>query len=561
MLQRPIRPLMTRLRRLWPAVVLASFSLALAVGVPCAAAADPFPVLGIATLSSQHFVVHYSRNDTDVGNPCPNPMHWFITQETAGDVLGMAERAYALDLSWGYPAPATPIDISVDDFSDQEGPPCGIAFGSIDPTFTLPFNRWSALVDASGEMHLDATTGLTYHVIAHEMFHEFATTLHAGLDQWLQEGTAEWAAFRAESFLTPTKDDLGVNPDRTADCVGSECGDTEFDKNGYPGWLLFEYLSERFGTDAVKSVLADPGTPGTTALSNVLVSKGTTLAGFFNDYATARLNGNFSLAAIKGILPATQATIGTGAVSGSLPTTNVAVNHLAVRYVALHHGLISDDGRAPCYAATLTINVAVPSAVTSTPYYYANTNGSTPQALSASGSNRTITVPWNTCASSPDALLSLPYDNTGLDGQEFVITGTITVDLSSPAAPSDPQPGTVYTGPVVASPTSDPAPTLTLHAPELLRVSAKTRLLRLIAYSSGSGKLRATLGSVELGTLGLRAGNNDLRWTLPASLVTALRKTTADNLLALTSLSPSGAAGATLTRHVVIVQPKKKKHR
>src|SRR5919204_4612681 len=114
MLQRPIRPLMTRLRRLWPAVVLASFSLALAVGVPCAAAADPFPVLGIATLSSQHFVVHYSRNDTDVGNPCPSPPHWFITQEKAGDVLGMAERAYKLysdptsSGGWGYTPPATP---------------------------------------------------------------------------------------------------------------------------------------------------------------------------------------------------------------------------------------------------------------------------------------------------------------------------------------------------------------------------------------------------------------------------------------------------------------------
>src|SRR5919201_1758500 len=300
---------MSRSRRLWPALVLVPLGLPLAVGVPRAGAADPFPDLGIATLSSQHFVVHYSRNDTDVGNPCPAPLHWYISQEKAGDVLGMAERAYALYLSWGYPAPATPIDISVDDFVDQEGLPCGISFGSIDPGFTGPFNRWSALVNASGQMHLDATTGLSYHVIAHEIFHEFATTLHAGLSQWLQEGTAEWAAFRAESFLTPTKDDLGANPDRTADCVGAECGDTELDKNGYPGWLLFEYLSERFGTDAVKSVLADPGTPGTTALSNVLVSKGTTLASFFNDYTTHRLNGDFSLTAIKGLLPTTQAII------------------------------------------------------------------------------------------------------------------------------------------------------------------------------------------------------------------------------------------------------------
>src|ERR671936_157644 len=114
---------MSRSRRLWPALVLVSLGLALAVGVPRAGAADPFPVLGIATLSSQHFVVHYSRNDTDVGNPCPSPPHWFITQERAGDVLGMAERAYKLysdpaPNGWGYTPPATPIDISVDDFAD-----------------------------------------------------------------------------------------------------------------------------------------------------------------------------------------------------------------------------------------------------------------------------------------------------------------------------------------------------------------------------------------------------------------------------------------------------------
>src|SRR5712691_8068818 len=553
---------MSSLRRLWPAVVLVSLGLALAVGVPRAAAVDPFPDLGIATLSSQHFVAHYSRNDTDVGNPCPAPLHWYITQETAGDVLGMAERAYALYLSWGYPAPASPIDISVDDFVDQEGPPCGISFGAIDLSFTGPFNRWAALVDASGQMHLDATTGLSYHTIAHEVFHEFETATNPSLDQWLQEGTAEWAAFRAESFLTPTKTDLGQNPDRTADCVGSECGDTELDRNGYPGWLLFEYLSERFGTDAVKAVLADPGTPGTTALSNVLVAHGTTLASFFNDYTTARLTGNFTLAAIKGFLPASYGSaVPTGDVSGSLPTTYVAVNHLAVRYVPLHHGSTTNDGRAPCYASTLTINVAIPAGVTSTPYYFANTTGTTAQALTVSGSNASITVPWNTCGSGPDAFLSLPNDSLGLDGREFAVTGTQTVDLSSPAAPSDPSTSVVIVGPVVETPTTDPAPTLTLHAPELLRVNASDRVLRVIVFSSGSGKLKATLGSVVLGTVGLRAGNNDVRWTLPASLVTALRRTSSDNLLSLTSLSPSGTTGATITRHVVIVQSKKKRHR
>jgi hypothetical protein len=550
---------MSCLRRLWPAVVLASLATLLAIGVPRAEATDPFPSQGIATLSSAHFTVFYNRDN--LSQLCPKG---YITQETAGDVLGMAERAYSLYTSWGYTPPAAPMnDISVDDF--QETVPC-ISNGSIDAS--VPRNddgslvRWNALLNPSDDqIHLDATTGLAYHTIAHEVFHLFAVTLNSGLDQWLQEGTSEWAAFRAESFLTPTETSLGRDPDRTADCVGSECGDTELDRNGYPGWLLFEYLSERFGTDAVRAVLADPGTPGTTALSDVLVAHGTTLAAFFNDYTTARLTGNFSLAAIKGILPATQGAIPTGVVTGSLPTTNVAVNHLAVKFVTLHHGNLNDTGRGPCYAATLALNVAIPAGVTSTPYYYANTIGSTAQALTVSGSNATISIPWNTCSGSPDAYLSLPNDSLGLDGREFVITGTVSVDLNSPAAPSDPQPGTVIVGPVVIAPTSDPAPTLIVHAPELIRVSARDRLLRFIVFSSGSGNLRAALGSVFLGTASLRAGNNDVRWRLPASLVSGLRRTASTNVLSLTSFSPSGTAGATLTRHVVIVPAKKKKHR
>src|SRR5579864_13780 len=101
---------MSLLRRLWPALVLAVSATALAVGVPRADAVDPFPGQGIATLSSAHFTVYYNRDNLDP--VCPKG---YITQETAGDVLGMAERAYALYTSWGYTPPAAPMnDISVD---------------------------------------------------------------------------------------------------------------------------------------------------------------------------------------------------------------------------------------------------------------------------------------------------------------------------------------------------------------------------------------------------------------------------------------------------------------
>lgn len=571
------------LRSALPALLLAFICSALAFGVPRASATDPFPTGGVATLSNGLFEVHYNRDDVHFPDA-------YITQEKAGDVLGMAERAYRLYRSWGYATPVPDtidgdslLDISVDDFCS---PVISYAWGTTLPDGGLvpPFNidaaipkdaegkwcRWNGLINSSapataGEIHLDATTGLGYHMVAHEVFHLFQRAMDSTADQWLREGTAEWAAFRAETFLTPTLDDLGQNPDRTADCVGTECGDTELDRNGYPGWLLFEYLSERYGTDAVKAVwdeaAANPADPSVNDLSTVLAAKGSTLESFFNDYATARLTGNFSLAAIKNLLPTAQASVSVGDLSGTLPTTNVAVNHLAARFVTLHHGAPTDI-RAPCYAATLTINVTIPAGVTSTPYYFANTFGAVAQAFSVSGSTATLTVPWNTCAGSPDAYISLPNDtwNPGLDGREFVIGGTVTVNLDAPASPSDPS-GAKVTGLVVAAPTSDPAPTLTMYAPEVLRVNARDRALRFAVFSSSSGKLRATLRSITLGTMTLRAGNNDVRFTLPKSLVSGLRKTRSNNVLSVTSLSPQGTQGGTITRRVVIHAAPKKRRR
>ncbi|HEY3018468.1 MAG TPA: hypothetical protein VGJ23_06530 [Gaiellaceae bacterium] len=541
------------------ALALTLLAAGLAVSVPRASATDPFPTTGIATLSSDHFTVHYSRDDAD--STCSN----FITQEKAGDVLGMLERVYSLYTSappngWGYPAPVddgdSHVDISVDDFVEA----C-IPYGSIPVGTPGPLSRWDALVAPIGsgadDIHLDATKGLNYHVIAHELFHLIQDSITGGaaVDQWLAEGTAEWAAVRADAALAGEEQ----NPDRTMDCVGSECGDTEFDKNGYPGWMLFQYLAEQYGDGKVKDVwteaAANPGALGTTDLANILPIS---LATFFNDYTTARLTGNFKLALLAGSLPASYATAQVGDSTSSLLGTYAAVNHLAVRYIALKHGV---DQGAPCYAATLTINVAIPPSVTSYPYYYANTNGASAQALSVSGSNASITVPWNTCAGSPDAYLSLPNDTLDKDGREFLVTGTVTVDKTKPASASEPPPPRSIIGSVIPAPTSDPAPSLKVYAPEVIRVSAKTRLLRFAVFASGDGTLQAALGSAGLGSAALRSGNNDIRFVLPKQLFAKLRAKSASNLLELTSLSPSGSKGATVTRHVVLLAAKKPKRR
>jgi hypothetical protein len=194
------------------------------------------------------------------------------------------------------------------------------------------------------------------------------------------------------------------------------------------------------------------------------------------------------------------------------------------------------------------------------------------QAFTVSGNTATLkSIPWNTCGTSPHAYVSLPNETNdavppALDGREFTVSGTVTVDKSKPASATEAPAGVKVSGPVIQTPTSDPAPDLTLHAPELIRVSTKTRLLRFIIFSSGDGALNATLGSTWLGSAGLHAGNNDVRFVLPTKLLKSLRKTnTPANVLTLTSYSPGGTPGASVTRRVAMKPvpkpPKPKKRR
>ena len=561
---------MTRSSRFLLPFALLALAGSLAVCVPRAVATDPFPTTGIATLSSDHFSIHFSR---DV-SPCPSAA---IGQEQAGEILGMAERAHALYSGWAYTAPAAPVDISVDDFSTA----C-IAHGSIPLGNPPPLARWDAVIEpiapGVGEVHLNFASGLEYRVLAHEVFHLFEdASAPAGVDPWLQEGLAEWASVRANAAVGS----LELNPDRTMDCVGSECGDSEFDRNGYPGWMLFEHLAE---TDAaydannpaskalkVKAVLdaaaANPGWTGTQGLSSVVSP--TTLGKFFENYTTARLTGNFTSAVLAGVLPQTQATIVVGSSSGAVSPVTLAVNHLAVRFVDLAHGIDTVSG--PCYSASLALKVAFPAGVASTPYYSANVKGSVAQAFAVSGTTASLTVPWNTCGASPHAYVSLPNETNdvvppALDGREFTVSGTVTVDKTKPASATEAPPGVKVTGSIIQTPTTDPAPVLTLHAPELIRVALKTRLLRFIVFSSGDGTLKATLGSTWLGSAGLHAGNNDIRYVLPTQLLKSLRKTnTPANVLTLTGYSLGGTQGASVTRRVAMKPvpkpPKPKKRR
>jgi Family of unknown function (DUF6055) len=531
---------MVPLRRLL--FVLGLFCLVtLNLGVGSAAAARPsgYP----DTVSSDHFVVHFTGDLLATDR---------ITAQTAADVAQIAERAYStLITSYGYPAPLDDGDGKIDIYVLTPGNPALLGLA-------IPEGSGNQL---PGYIELSVGGGLTSHVIAHELFHLIQFGIFIPNDGWLMESTAEWMGFRFDGFPLGIDASLGA-PDMSLDCIGDKCGSDDYEISGYSRWSFFEYLSERFGGTIVKDVftdgatLGDPAIPGIQLVADAIAAKGSSLQNVFIDWTVANLNGNYTALGLKGVLPLPLSETMTGTLTGSLPVQRVAVNHLAARYLSFKRG--DGSGAGPCYAATLSLAVTYPAALAAKPYFYWSAGG-TPTALSGSAGSASISVPWDTCSWNDAGYLLLQNPSTTLDAQIFTVTPSITVDKTTPAVSADPPKPVSVIGVPVPAPTSDVPPTLTVHAPELLRVSAKTRVLRLIVYSTGDGKLRATLGSLDLGSSSLRAGNNDVRYVLPASLVKSLRRTSSNNVLSLTSLSPQGAEGSTVTRRVTIIKPPAKK--
>jgi hypothetical protein len=111
--------------------------------------------------------------------------------------------------------------------------------------------------------------------------------------------------------------------------------------------------------------------------------------------------------------------------------------------------------------------------------------------MPVSGSSATLSVPWDTCTWPYSGYLVLQNPSTTADAQVFTVSSSISVDRTTPAVADAPPPPIKVPGPVVSAPANDPAPKLTLHAPELLRVSPRDRVLRFVVYSTGEGELEA----------------------------------------------------------------------
>jgi hypothetical protein len=550
----------------------AAVAVALVSGV-LASAADAVPIPrppGDHQITTAHFVIHYYTDPQSSS---------YTTETQAGDVAAYAERVYSLETGWGYPAPLDDgdghIDIYLEDLSAMPGV---IALAQPDGPFPYASpDSGAILLSTPTEMEGFATSeGLTpeqeqLKTIAHELFHlfQYATWVpSAQSDSWLFEGTAQWAGFSAIGFPTGSVVTSVGPPDIALTCrddIGGNqmCDPDPYVEGGYSRWAFFQMLANKYGNSFIHDVLVNgaAGQTAATALTNAIAAKGSSLSSLFNEYAMRLMDGDFGVPAIAAVHPPVQMAILGGTKTGPLATVKVPVNHLSARYVTFQRG--DGDSTHACFAATLTINVALPAGTSSQPYFYWDT----PQPLIVNGSNASITVPWDTCNwGSARGWLSIPNAGTTVDAADFTVTSSVTVDTNTPAAPGSGPPQISVWGTSVPVPTTDIAPSIDVFGPELLTLSVSAPTIRLIVDSSGPGTVTATLGATTLGTGTLRAGNNDLRFTVPKDMLASFRRAAANgNVLTLTPMSPSGAsAGLPVTRQVVIAaehKAKAKKHK
>jgi hypothetical protein len=540
--------------------LLVALSAALAAGLLAGGATAARPTRD-HQLATAHFIVSY---DTDPLQPD------YTTETQAGDIAAYAERMYSVLTSWGYAAPPPDFDGKIDIYVTNLLVPAPQESEAVYEGFTAPSTGYIELAPMGQLQGYATSEGLdlateVQRTLAASLFYlmSFRTWVPDSArqaDEWLLNGADEWAGLAAIGFPSSGPVLKLGNPDIALTCrdnlAGHQmCDPDSYVEEGFARWAFFQQLANQYGMTFVQNAFANAnlGQGAETALSNAIAAKGGSLTSQFNNYAKNLMSGNFGVAALSAVRPPVHDAVVGGTTSAALPTIKVPVNHLSARYVTFQRG--HGDGTSPCYAATLSISVAMPAGTSAQPYYFWDVPGSTTQALAISGNRASITVPWDTCDwGAARGWLSMPNASTTVDAADFTVTSSVTVDTNTPAsAINPPTPASVW-GTTVPVPTSDVPPSIDVFGPELLQLSASDPTIRLIVDSSGPGMLTATLGSTVLGTGTLRSGNNDLRFAVPKGMLTSLRRSAIDaNILTLTPASPTGSAtGAPVMLHVAI---------
>jgi hypothetical protein len=475
-------------------------------------------------VESAHVALYY-WDDDETGAPA------YLSETQAGMLLATLERAYQSFQAAGFPAP------DVDPVNHK------VTFQVMDLT---PW-KWSAIPcagDGGGYLDKASVTGAygDYH-LASNVFTQVAYGL-AITDAWLVYGVSAWAAWHALGYPPLSVETIGPF-DMSLNCASLNaphfnCSPDGFANDGETRWPFYEYLAEKYGTHLMIDIFtaASSAPDGLTALQNALAAKGTTLGAEYSSFAGKLLYGGWSATPLNAaVIPVSGSPIQTGASSGAIPSQSVGVNHLATRFLEIDRG--DGDGSHACYEAALTLTVTMPAGVTSQPTFLWVGGGSTPVSLSISGQTATTTVPWDTCKWGSKAYLSLPNTSV-VDGESFVVSGTLAVDFSKPASAATPPPPSPVYGTVVNAGSTSAVPTLSLFGPSTLKVKDDATQLKLALQASGEGSVRVSIGSASVGTFRLVTGGNNLKVTLPKQY---------SGKLTLTPVAPDGTTtGAALSR-------------
>jgi hypothetical protein len=533
------------------------------------------------TLDSTNFRVHY-HSDKDPAAPISA-----ITETEAGDIAALAERALTAELADGFARPLSDgglggdgrIDIYIEDYTTLPGV-IGSAGWDVDGLTS------SGFIELAGN---NPEQAFTQHNIAHELFHlvQFGIWIPRHLwnsplsasDAWLLEASAEWMGFRVDGY--PAVDASGLGPsDMALDCrdpfggTSNKCDLTDdYLGNGYSRWPFFEYVSETYGTSLVKDIFsqgfANNGTNMTAigAVAAALTTKGTTLADAYNAWTRAEVSSSYSIPSLQAVKPTPYgAPIFTGVESGLVTAQKVTANHLSTRFLEFVRGrAVGGSTASVCWKATLSITVTFPVATLSQPVFYWDGSGHTTVPLSVSGNTATASIPWDTCTwASGEGFLALPNASQNVDAADFDVSARLDVDSTTQVTsilPVSPPPPAIVTSPVIPVSSADVAPTLEVFGPQLITLSSTSTQIRLIVNASGEGLASAALGSLALGTVSLRAGNNDVRFTVPKGTLAALRRSAAaSNVLTVTPTAASGnAIGTPITRTIAVTSVSAKK--
>src|SRR3954451_13447589 len=261
------------LRRLLIVAVLCL--LAAALGRPAQAA--------IHVLTTTHFVVSYDSDQTQ-------PDFTTITQ--ASTVAALAERALALEESWGFDAPQPAgggkLVIDILDLSSKPGVIYEWFWSPPVPPASVGIALARSEVDAADE---ERTVASAVFMMIEGLYWVPAGYAGGGNDaseDWLLTAPAQWAGFKATSYALPGK--VGP-PEVPVDCHDFDshfhkCATDGFVSGGDSRWPFYELLAQKFGTAFLKTVWQDAQASGALAgLGTAIGSAGGTLADTMSDYA------------------------------------------------------------------------------------------------------------------------------------------------------------------------------------------------------------------------------------------------------------------------------------